>query len=1122
METRVLIALVFAARWVIAGESDTDARIVISDLLDPAKRMVALQAFIIRTDPDFAKEMEWNDRAKFAARHQSLEVRELPTDAPDGVRVLVIFDGDPPFSFDAWPAESEARVFAPKPGEPLIPFREVNYYRFTADGHAIDGANAEMCWNASVGDFNNDGRIDIIEYKGGNGIPGLDSEASAGLEFSYAVIRPAGRKEHPVFAVLYDTHPRDRVEVEPWAGQLIDEDGDGVFDFQIGPRIEGRIKPEVTFVWNAARGTWVGPEAGKGAHFRTLDPANVADDIQRIARAGGLGYAAELKPKDERVGGRSDTIEGLAENLSADEVSKPYRYASLAGLTDEQVLDWMVRRRTVWDVAAERMDAAAHLPKLWELDPKAAALAYALAHRPPATRANSRHTMDDLDDHAAPDEGTVTVSDGPSGCFAPSGAFVHMLHCAPGDSYLIFAGSIRRWWNVSLLGRRTVFDFRKVPLSDAEARQALQIVWWLSRVRARPPGGPDGESGMSSTSDGFASVQVDTPRTTLRIDAKRFDGSRGSMIAIGNESDDYDQTAFLNLVVYFFNHDLAEHLGARWPEFEMWEREKALPGSDPYPPGERERIEHLSAEWVRMFLRHEMPHEVASVALEAVREFGLKSLRADVARMAGVLPPPTPAEQRFRALDAAMANWKMKHGAKGTDISDVYGRAHPPDPNGTATTTPGLELLADASPVPKPSPPDPKSPKPKSDPRYAEFDALYTEQEALSMKRQPAEGDIARLRDAIATTLRQLDSWNDARALGRWALEDEMGCALAIPRLAQIDRKRACEVLRHYAAILPAGRRDDFQTALENETGEIPKNECTSARLARKAKLAPADITALLKILRDAKSSIEVRQSALRTLVPPGAPGKYPSPEIDRVLLGSDATKGSGFDLIGELADALALRLGPKAWDRLVELSVLAVENNLPKFCDVVPALTLLAQRNPALFREPLARLLEPQFTETNGDLDTMFWSAWRAELRVLKPALEKVATSSTDDAEGSRASSYSSEKSPVNGRFHLARQIVSIWNEEDALTGARLLVAFGIAHPDEVMDNGAEPMRAHLQAVAELLDAEQRATVLAFHTRSASSYVVQSSFRPASFSDRTVDPVRAFSALLHSTFEQR
>ncbi len=1107
LRLRALAIFALTGCRALAQQTAEDARIAVEELAYPSKRMAALQAFVLRAEPDFAQTMEWRDPAKFAASHLRFEVHELPAGSAGDVRFLVSFDGRFPSSLDAWPEESEARVFAPKPGEPLEPFHEINYYRFTADGRAVGGPDAEMLFDGNIGDFNRDGQLEIVEYEGGNGFAGTSTVSIGGMEVCYATIKRAVPDAQPIFAVVYDMHGEGREEVEPWGGQLADADGDGVFAFQIGPRTAGRIVPKVTFNWDGARGTWIGPAPEKGAHFKVLDPAKLDDEIQSIVSGGGLGYAAELKPKVVREAGRADSPYEIAKNLPADEVSKPYRYASLAALSDEQILDYMTRRRTVWDVAHERMEAAGHVEKLWELDPKSAALEYAHAHRPPSARTEFRYGVDDLDGQRAPEQGTVMVSDGPSGCFAPSGAFMHLLHCAPGDSYLLFSGGVTVWNQGNPLAQRAVFDFRKVPLSDAEARQALQIVWWLSRIRAQRLTERDGAGGMSSTSDGFAHVEMNTPQGGIRVEGTRF-SARGVWVGVGDTCDNYDQTAFLNLVIWFFNHDLTEHLGARWPKFSLWERSGAQPGADPYPPGEREHIEALSADWLRMIADAALPRSFARVPLWAVSEFGLKPSRADVARIAALLPSPSETEKRLDALDAEMTAWKKAHGSNGTDDSDVFGRAHPEGSADAALGIPGLvpPPNADASPAT----PAPKKRKP--DPRFAKFDALFAERDAVSLKQERSDSEIASLRKQIADTLRMLDSWDDAKALERWTMEDEAGFGSAGGRLAQLDRKRALGVLRHYAV---GSRAEYYKSWLANEPGAQPAS--ASEQLAKKAVLASADIGKLLKILRDAKSSIGERQRALGALVPPDAPGKYPSPEIDRVLLGNDVLKGYGFNLIGELSRALALRVGAKAWNRLVELSALADENNLPTMLNVVPALTILAQREPAKFQEPLARVLTPQFTETNGSLNTVFWSAWQADLRVLKSELERVATSGPDAAEGERATSYSSEKKKVEHRFHLARQIASIWNEEDAATRAKLLVAFGTAHPADVMEDGAEPMRGHLQAVANLLDTSQRTAVRTFLEKCAAAPASQWPGRASAFSADASDPARAFLELVRT-----
>ena len=62
---RLAIALTGCAS--LAQQEAGDARMAVEELRYPSKQMAAVQAFVLRAEPDFAKTMEWHDLAKFSA-----------------------------------------------------------------------------------------------------------------------------------------------------------------------------------------------------------------------------------------------------------------------------------------------------------------------------------------------------------------------------------------------------------------------------------------------------------------------------------------------------------------------------------------------------------------------------------------------------------------------------------------------------------------------------------------------------------------------------------------------------------------------------------------------------------------------------------------------------------------------------------------------------------------------------------------------------------------------------------------------------------------------------------------------------------------------------------------------
>lgn len=102
--------------------------------------------------------------------------------------------------------------------------------------------------------------------------------------------------------------------------------------------------------------------------------------------------------------------------------------------------------------------------------------------------------------------------------------------------------------------------------------------------------------------------------------------------------------------------------------------------------------------------------------------------------------------------------------------------------------------------------------------------------------------------------------------------------------------------------------------------------------------------------------------------------------------------------------------------------------------------------------------------------------AVWSADLRGLKSDVERIATSGPDDYEDERAHSCGGEIRAIEGRFHLARKILHLWNEEDAMTRCRLLLAFGFNDAYELVR-----MKTELAKTARILTREQRKEVSVF-----------------------------------------
>jgi hypothetical protein len=190
------------------------------------------------------------------------------------------------------------------------------------------------------------------------------------------------------------------------------------------------------------------------------------------------------------------------------------------------------------------------------------------------------------------------------------------------------------------------------------------------------------------------------------------------------------------------------------------------------------------------------------------------------------------------------------------------------------------------------------------------------------------------------------------------------------------------------------------------------------------------------------------------TLVPPDEPHRYPWPALDEKLLAviKDETSAP------ESLEALARRGSPGAWEAL------ALRN-------ATLALALLIAKRPE-HSEKFRKLLNGELTSGQRDFDRAVYAAWLADVREVAPALERLATSSATDAEGS--------SNPA--RQHLPRWVLTLWREPDATARAKALLAFAF---NDIFDPQRMPeawkrMEAQFTESWRTLDGRQRADVRA------------------------------------------
>lgn len=1028
------------------------ARLSIPEVLNPDTRIGAFQRFCVSGAPDDTKKAEMEDAKSFARCHLGLNVTVSP-DAPGGPRYLLSWLSL--FSDSGnWGEQEGTPESRPRTSQVLVP-REVQYQMFSSTGEPLASEERSTFKSVAI-DVDGDGSPELITPYHWD-VRTAEAEAlRPPLEVDFLVVSPAGARFDKVsLAILYNVKPQNRALKSPWSFQVRPGRGGENCTLELGPAdgLEG-VEPIAVFRWDKAKGGWTQPERKPGDHFIVItseDPSkelsadNVFQEAERLAREGALDLPLQDPPSVSPLQDPSAVLPPSAgeppqfasERVDKNDVSKPYQKRSLAGLSNEETLAYMGARRSIREYVQARTLKPAAVPDLWTQDPAQAALAYVRANRPPQLDAQFLYQFATGAGEAAPGEGDFTLTDGPSGCFAPGGAYVHHLHCAREGSFLAQVRTLHPWANVSHIVAHDRAEVRKLDLSHEQARRLLQTLWWMSRLRTRPLSSRDGSQyfGGSSTSDGEATVQIVAEKEKVTITATRSDDTFMDFMGTSEFSAGYSTTSFINLAVRLLEREVPAWLGEAWtsqapPDWgESWPFEKPQPAEELIAA--RQRVAGL----LQLALERKVAPDLVGPAVGMVGDNGWHEMRPALEKLATQLPPPFAWEIRIGEIEKELAVWQKKFGEAASERAS-WKRRYPPslvsEPPDPALAIPGLVSNGPAKPKPAPK-----------ENKFAALDALYAEQSSARWDAPHVEQEISALRTLIPYALRQLTEFNDPEALFRWATKERGSAAFCLPRLAALDPPRALRLLDWWEKEDPReDQREQFARDRAKLKGQAWKSDAPLPREKRAAYLAQ---------VRRAKTSDEERRSLLGGLLPASDPARYRDPGIDEALLEflRSVAKANRFS-DRDLTTAAAVRLGGKAWDAVVGNPKLAPER-MSFFSDSLPALGLIAQREPRLYRDKFKALLAPELGKTHGDLDAVLFAVWRFDLRELRPELEKIATSGPDDYEGGYTRGHCTPAQPVDTqRYHRARHILALWDETDASTRARLQIAFAVGSPGD------------------------------------------------------------------------
>jgi len=701
------------------------------------------------------------------------------------------------------------------------------------------------------------------------------------------------------------------------------------------------------------------------------------------------------------------------------------------------------------------------------MDPKAAALATAEANEGKLTRQYCVLAVDDRTRDSPPSECSLVFGFWQTYDIGSWGVDL-FLRCSHDDSYLIVTTD-----GGGLSGLKgPPHGFRLCRLDYADAKQVVQTIWWLSRVRSWPPRarGPDGEvwdpRGSAQYYNGHGDLR------TISADGELLNQRKDDVYwrAVSQEwRGSYTRVTAMSLAMHILYDELPKRLGQEWSRWQPkrpFDFETVL--KDSYAgvdADERSRLAGALVHVLGLFSLDERGVSLVLVQKTAgmAGDLGLTDQLPRLRAIRQALPKPDETEDALSKVDAEQRA-RAARGVTETELIPPLARQR-------------LDLENKLG---------------------EKGTALFDLREALDEAIGRLERMQEPLRDPDRVQQLVLDGGKDAK----WALEalrkhfpdryvavlerqlpglEGFAAASALEHMAEVDKAAA---LRVASAVDPAKDEALTQAAFE---------------LLQKAN-APIDeqswIHALLATALDPKKPFAWRGNrwiarcrAIDLLVPPKNPMRYREEEIDESLakllnpaLGDETIN---FTLV-RAARALALRTGAAHFREVAAvIHSYAGKDGDQEYMGLLSALALMAQQGGPSERAALSSIVAPHLKAGHGRLDDVVWCIWSADLRDLKPDLERIATSGPDDQEGARGGAWSSDAKPVDARYDLPRKVVAIWNEDDPVTRAKLLLAFGFENA--VYITGTEDldrprrMKADLTDLARTLTADQMAQVSAF-----------------------------------------
>ncbi len=937
-------------------------------------------------------------------------------------------------SSSVWPVDAESHLSLPPPST----LEDCVFVFLTHEGQVIWPFNGDNVGDGDVlKDINGDGQYERVftsnfgVYDSRKGDPDIWVETLR--------VETVSADSQRLLHVVLNWHGRKSESVTRWGWEVRDLDGLGLDEIIIGPIIEegGIPEAEVVYRWDAKTKQFLGADGSLEDRYITLDPkTELWEELRRVRDAGGMQYDA---------GALSNAAAEAEAELDAVPYDwrerEPYVHRSLAGYSDEDLVEfmcgWKLGEASEDDsnVAAESRQQFEFKQEWFALSPKEAAFEYASANQ-------SEAHLEKFTLYYPTNLSEAALADWIALSAIPHSRVNVLKSSGERAGRLVSVHSIRSLPNTYPNGRFR-WQWSKRDLDPFRVRWFNETLWWLAQLRseAKQPGLRSRQGAVMDSN--CYPAQTETMRPGVRL--------------LGEAG----QAASLDIVGERMSMNVAS-----------WR--------DRYAPDIYLGLASILFEKVRKEYRVGRAHNLSTTEfLEQSTSFA-----ADV--QAGRIPPELARATICAAGDDAVVSWLPIL----REIAETV-----PSPSEDDVELQRLQEALAALP---------------NDGDIETYKAkVELEAQIVEVQRRLRDNVWSWLRVPLHFAIRQLEAVENPALLEAWAAQPgELGANWAYQRIFEADPEHAFSVLEDVFARLPEWRTKVIRYLAYNQQAEraracierLPRAEQlllmpSLVGPTKPAQMSDVLVADLLETIQSDTVPLGVRQSAVQHLTPRDQATALPNPEIDHVYQAVMAREIQGrLDpwpaqaLAYELGMILLLRdqLDPSA---KLYLQIADEEQGPHSYNSFLPfAVHLAVAKHASESRHWLIEWVDRCIEANGGYWNRLAEVIYAADLKECEGFLSRLATLDASMPEGDSGGGVRQIPGLEQGsRYHLPRQILAAWGEEDTLTRAKCIFLLGMNLSRQSMPEGifrpVDRIKKSLADTLALLTPEERQAFTEFVT---------------------------------------